>query len=68
MAARVRVGDGAVWANNRHLPGDEIWLVGEWCSGGERKFYLPNLPPRTSLRARAIEARWVCEQAHQQLK
>jgi SRSO17 transposase len=69
-ATRVRVVDGAVWANNRHLPGDEVWLVGEWRSSGERKYYLSNLPPRTSLRAlaAAIKVRWVCEQAHQQLK
>jgi SRSO17 transposase len=69
-AIRVRVGDGTTWANNRHLPGDEVWLVGEWRSNGERKYYLSNLPPRTSLRAlaAAIKARWVCEQAHQQLK
>src|SRR3954452_19270778 len=31
-AVRVRVGDGATWANNRHLPGEEAWLVGEWRS------------------------------------
>jgi SRSO17 transposase len=69
-ATRIRVGDGATWANNRHLPGDEVWLVGEWRSSGERKYYLSNLPPRTSLRAlaAAIKARWVCEQGHQQLK
>jgi SRSO17 transposase len=69
-AARVRVADGATWANNRHLPGEEAWLVGEWRSGGERKYHLSNLPPRTALRALAgaIKARWVCEQAHQQLK
>ena len=69
-AGRVRVGDGPVWGNNRHLPGAEVWLVGEWRSSGERKYYLSNLPPRTSLRAlvSAIKARWVCEQAHQQLK
>jgi SRSO17 transposase len=69
-ATRVRVGDGETWANNRHLPGDEVWLVGEWRSNGERKYYLGNLPPRTSLRAlaAAIKARWVCEQGHQQLK
>ncbi|MDB5368781.1 MAG: stress Response [Roseomonas sp.] len=69
-AARIRVGDGAVWANNRHLPGDEVWLVGEWRSGGERKYYLSNLSAETPLRAlaAAIKARWVCEQAHQQLK
>ena len=69
-ATRIRVGDGATWANNRHLPGDEVWLVGEWRASGERKYYLSNLPPRTPLRAlaAAIKARWVCEQAHQQLK
>ena len=69
-AVRVRVGDGPVWGNNRHLPGQEVWLVGEWRFSGERKYYLSTLPPRTSLRALvgAIKARWVCEQAHQQLK
>ena len=69
-ATRIRAGDGATWANNRHLPGAEAWLVGEWRPSGERKHHLSNLPPRTSLRglAAAIKARWVCEQAHQQLK
>jgi len=69
-AVRVRVGDGPRFANNRHLPGAEIWLVGEWRASGERKYYLSNLPPRTSRRAlvAAIKARWVCEQGHQQLK
>ena len=69
-AVRVRVGDGAMWGNNRHLPGKEAWLVGEWRSSGERKYYLSNLAPDTKLRAlaAAIKARWVCEQAHQQLK
>ena len=68
--ARVRVGDGATWGNNRHLPGNEAWLVGEWRSSGERKFHLANLPPGISRRALVgtIKARWVCEQAHQQLK
>jgi SRSO17 transposase len=46
---------------------------GRWASGtpsDERKCHLSNLPPRTSLRAlaAAIKARWVCEQAHQQLQ
>jgi SRSO17 transposase len=69
-ATRVRVGDGPAWANNRHLPGNEAWLVGEWRASGERQFYLSNLPRRTSVPAlaAAIKARWVCEQAHQQLK
>jgi SRSO17 transposase len=69
-AMRIRVGDGPTFANNRHLPGAEAWLVGEWRPSGERKYHLSNLPPRTSLKtlAAAIKARWVCEQAHQQLK
>jgi SRSO17 transposase len=69
-AVRVRVGDGPVWGNNRHLPGAEVWLVGEWRSSGERKYYLSNLPSRISRRALVgtIKARWVCEQAHQQMK
>src|SRR5918998_528735 len=54
----------------QHLPGDEVWLVGEHRSSGERKYYLSNLAPDISLRrlASLIKARWVCEQAHQQLK
>jgi SRSO17 transposase len=69
-AVRVRVGDGPITRPSRHLPGAEVWLVGEWRGNGERKYYLSNLPPGTALRdlAAAIKARWVCEQAHQQLK
>ena len=69
-AVRVRVGDGPVRGNNRHLPGGEAWLVGEWRAGGERKYHLSNLAPGTSPRAlaAALEARWVCERAHQQPK
>ena len=69
-ARRVRVADGAPDAQGRHLPGDEVWLVGEYRATGERKYYLTNHPPNTPLRllAAAIKARWVCEQAHQQLK
>ncbi len=73
-AVRVRVADGpAVYLRgqaNQHLPGDEVWLVGEHRSSGERKYYLSNLPPDTALKqlAALIKARWVCEQAHQQLK
>jgi len=55
----------------QHLPGEEVWVIGEHRSTGERKYYLSNLsPPDTPLKqlAGAIKARWVCEQAHQQLK
>ena len=52
------------------MPGDEVWLVGERRSTGEQKYYVSNLPVKTSLKmlAATIKARWVCEQAHQQLR
>ena len=52
------------------MPGEEAWLIGEWRSSGERKYYLSNLPADANLKtlAAAIKARWVCEQAHQQMK
>src|SRR5690554_5441671 len=58
--------DGRVQA----MPGDEVWLVGERRSTGEQKYYVSNLPADTTIKALAasIKARWVCEQAHQQLK
>src|SRR5262249_27764588 len=54
----------------QHLPGDEAWLIGEHRMSGEKKYYLANLPAKTDLRTSAttIKARWVCEQAHQQMK
>lgn len=73
-AVRVRVADGPPQRIHdmgaQHLPGEEVWLVGEHRSTGERKYYLSNLPPDTAIEqiAGAIKARWVCEQAHQQLK
>ena len=61
-----RMLDGRVQA----MPGDEVWLVGERRSSGEQKYYVSNLPADATIRmlAAAIKARWVCEQAHQQLK
>ena len=55
---------------NQHLPGEEVWLVGEHRSTGERNYCLSNLPVDTPIKtlAGAIKARWICEQAHQQLK
>ena len=52
------------------MPGDEVWLVGEQRSTGEQKYYVSNLPADATLKtlAAAIKARWICEQAHQQLK
>lgn len=74
-ARRVRVADGpTVQIGGRpaqHLPGqEEVWLVCEERSSGERKYYLSNLAATASLTslASAIKARWVCEQMHQQMK
>ena len=73
-AVRVRVADGPPQRirdmGAQHLPGEEVWVIGEHRSTGERKYYLSNLPANTPLKqlAGAIKARWVCEQAHQQLK
>ena len=67
---RVRVADGPTTRTGRHLPGQEVWLIGEWRASGERKYYLSNLPPTTPKRrlVAGVKARWVCEPAHQQLK
>lgn len=73
-AVRVRVADGPLQRirdmGAQHLPGEEVWVIGEHRSTGERKYYLSNLPANIPLKqlAGAIKARWVCEQAHQQLK
>jgi SRSO17 transposase len=73
-AVRVRVADGPPQRigdkGMQHMPGEEVWLVGERRASGEQKYYLANLPADADLRtlAATIKARWVCEQAHQQLK
>src|SRR5881296_1878609 len=73
-AVRVRAADGPpqrIWdKGQQHLPGDEAWLIGEHRTSGEKKYYLANLPAAADLRALAatIKARWICEQAHQQMK
>src|SRR3984893_9222164 len=73
-AVRVRTADGPPQRikdmGQQHLPGDEAWLIGEHRTSGEKKYYLANLPAKTNLRklAATIKARWICEQAHQQLK
>jgi SRSO17 transposase len=73
-AVRVRIADGRPQRirdkGQQHLPGKEAWLIGEHRMSGEKKYYLANLPAGTDLRtlAATIKARWICEQAHQQLK
>lgn len=73
-ALRVRVADGPTQRirdmGNQHMPGEEVWLIGEHRSNGERKHYLSNLPADMTFKALAasVKARWICEQAHQQMK
>jgi SRSO17 transposase len=73
-ARRVRVADGHKHRMRdqrmQRMPGEAVWLVGERRSTGEQKYYVSNLPPDVSLKklAATIKARWICEQAHQQLK
>ena len=73
-AVRVRVADGPPQRigdkGMQHMPGEEVWLVGERRASGEQKYYLANLPADADLKtlAATIKARWICEQAHQQLK
>ncbi len=73
-ACRARVADGhkhrMLDDRMQGMPGEEVWLVGERRSTGEHKYYVSNLPADATIRtlAATIKARWVCEQAHQQLK
>jgi SRSO17 transposase len=73
-AVRVRIADGPPQRirdmGGQHMPGGEAWLIGERRANGEHKYYLSNLPIGTPLKTLAgtIKARWICEQAHQQLK
>ena len=69
-ARRVRMAEGPQSEIGHRLPGDEWWLVGERRRGGERRYYLASHPAETPLQtlAATIKARWVCEQAHQQMK
>jgi SRSO17 transposase len=73
-AVRVRVADGSPQRikdkTHQHVPGEQAWLIGEHRASGEKKYYLANLSAKTDLHtlAATIKARWICEQAHQQLK
>jgi SRSO17 transposase len=60
-AVRVLIADGPPQRisdkGQQHLPGEEVWLVGEHRMSGDLRTL-----------AATIKARWICEQAHQQLK
>src|SRR3546814_12619808 len=73
-ARRVRIADGQkhrVFDKGvSRMPGDEVWIIGERRSTGERKYYISNMPAEASLKtlAAAVKARWSCAQANQQLQ
>src|SRR5262249_40709145 len=50
--------------------GTKAWPTGKPPATGEKKSYPPTPPAETNLRTLAaiIKARWICEQAHQQMK
>ena len=56
-AVRVRVADGPHQRigdkGMQHMPGEEVWLVGERRASSERKYYLANLPPNANLKTLA---------------
>ena len=64
-AVRVRMADGPPQRirdmGAQRLAGEEVRVVGEHCSTGERKDDLSNLPVEASLKqlAGAIKARWI---------
>ena len=67
MAERLAPGD---YDQLHHFVAAGVWKIGEYRPSGEKKYYLANLPAKMGLRmlAAIIKARWICEQAHQQLK
>lgn len=69
-AAFVRIADGAGDSAGAHLPGEEVWIIGEERRGGERKYYACNLPPSASLLELVdiTKKRWACEHGHRELK
>ena len=74
-ARRVRVAEGhrhrMIDGRVQAMPGEQdVWFVDEKRTTGEQKYDLSNLPADATLKtlAAAIKARWLCEQAHQQLK
>jgi SRSO17 transposase len=50
-ATRVRAADGPPQRigdkSAQHMPGEEVWLVGEHCPSGEQKYYLFPISPPT---------------------
>ena len=69
-AAFVRMADGVGNGVGAHLPGEEVWIVGEERKGGERKYYACNLPKSATLQQLVdiTKKRWACEHGHRELK
>lgn len=60
-ARRIRIADGApqrlLDKGQQHMPDEEAWLVGEWRSNGERKYY-----PVQSIRRHDAQTTSRCDQ------
>jgi len=67
---RKRIADGIENARGLHLPGEDVWVVGEKRRGGEVKYYVTNHPVNTPVTriVRDLRARWACETLHAQSK
>lgn len=70
VAMRVRIADGVPNKRGLHLPGEEVWIVGEKRRGGAVKYYTTTHSASTPLThlIRDIKARWACEVLHLQCK
>ena len=70
-AAFVRIADGMRTAPGAHLPGEEVWTLGEERASGEKTYDACNLPPGTTLTTlvEVMKRRWACcEHVHRELK
>jgi Transposase DDE domain len=69
-AGRRRITAADQGRGQQHLPGDKAWFIGEHRCRKRRNTISPTCPRTPNLRtlAAAIKARWICEQAHQQMK
>ncbi|MFC4455261.1 IS701 family transposase [Deinococcus sonorensis] len=69
-AAFVRIADGAANGAGAHLPGEELWVIGEQRANGGCKYYACNFGPSATLHdlVALTKRRWACEHGHRELK
>ncbi|MFC4456555.1 IS701 family transposase [Deinococcus sonorensis] len=69
-AVFVRIADGAANGAGAHLPGEELWVIGEERNNGGCKYYACNFGPAATLNdlVAVTKRRWACEHGHRELK